>query len=337
MSKSVLTLLATCSLLLGACAHGRPPDRIEDLLSQAFQAAENHHEFDLDPEAAALLGAIAQVDPDFPGVQELGEDLDPAARAGMQRSLLGMNRKLRPSIQRPIWAQLLLFLPDRLLDLLDVVTFDVHFGLGAFADVHVTRAIQASAGARATGGLGLHDHRSLGMKSLAEAGVSVLVLGAQSYSGGLVGSSGARGAAGSSAGLHEPTDPLYQSFLDYWAVGASVTAAIFGADIEFHPIQLADFVAGWFWIDFLRDDFARTRALKLDHVEQRMVVELWQLQDSPELIAAYAAAKEEGALSHSSPQVLPSAEVVPVLAVPKGVRTPPSEQQRLQVPAAIVP
>ena len=332
MSKSALTLLATCSLLLGACAHGRPPDRIEDLLSQAFQAAENHHEFDLDAEAAALLGAIAQVDPDFPGVQELSEDLDPDARAGMQRSLLGMNRKLRPSVQRPLWARLLLFLPDRVLDLLDVVTFDVHFGLGAFADVHATRAIQASAGARTTGGLGLHDHRSLGMKSQAEAGVSAILLGAQSYSGGLVGTSGALGAAGSSVGLHEPTDPLYQSFRDYWGVGASVTAAILGAEIEFHPIQLADFLAGWFWIDFLRDDFAHTRALKLDYVEQRMVVELWQLQDSQELLQAYAAAKEQGALSHSSPQAPP-----PPVVVPDGLRMRPSEKQRLQLPAAIAP
>ena len=130
-----------------------------------------------------------------------------------------MNRKLRPSVRRPLWARLLLFLPDRVLDLLDVVTFDVHFGLGAFADVHATRAIQASAGARTTGGLGLHDHRSLGMKSQAEAGVSAILLGAQSYSGGLVGTSGALGAAGSSVGLHEPTDPLYQSFRDYWGVG----------------------------------------------------------------------------------------------------------------------
>ncbi len=320
-------LIAVCALLLAACAH-RSPDRVEDLLSQAFQAAENHHEFELDPEAAILLRAIQGVDPHFPGVADLQEDLDLDGR--LDRSLLGVNRRLRPDVHRELWKQVLLYLPDRVLDLLDVVSFDVHLGWGAFADVYATRAMQFGGGARATGGIGLHDHRSLGLKSQAEAGIHAAIFGADTYSSGLVGTSGARSASSAAAGLHEPTDALYQSFRDYWGVGASATAGIIGAEVEFHPVQLADFVAGWFGLDFLHDDFARTRALRLDKVELQMVSELWQMRDDPGLLEEYALARQQGELSNRPvPQ--------PVEPPKAPSRMQPSEAQKLQPASMISP
>ena len=129
----------------------------------------------------------------------------------MQQSPLGMNRKLRAQADRPIWARALLWLPDRALDLMDVVTFEAHTGVGLFADAHATRAMQLLGGARSIDGFGLHDHRSLGIRSQAEAGLAALMAGAQSYASGIVGTSGAYGAADGFAGLHEPGDPLYQS------------------------------------------------------------------------------------------------------------------------------
>ena len=295
--KLTLTLLACASLLLAACAN-RPPDRIEELLSQALRAAESHHEFENDPEATVLVDAIHSVDPQFPGLLELRDELDPAARLDMRRSWLGMNRKLRPEIRRPVWAQALLWLPDRVLDLMDVVSFDVHFGLGAYADAHVTRAVQVAGGMRTTGGIGLHDHRSLGLKSQAEAGLTAIAVGAHSYGGGLVGTSGARAATGSAVGLHRPNDSLYQSFRDYWAVGGSVTAVIIGGEAELHPVQLVDFLAGWVGLDLLRDDFRHTRSLRLDGVDRQLMAELWNVKQSPELLTAYHEAKQRGELAH---------------------------------------
>ncbi len=278
MAQTARTVLAVWALLLAGCAHDRAPERIGDLLSHGLLAAQNHHARALDAEAAALLAAVAAVDPAYPGLGELRASLDPRATAGMQRSPLGMNRKLRAQADRPTWARALLWLPDRALDLMDVVTLEVHTGVGLFADAHATRAMQLLGGARSIDGFGLHDHRSLGIRSQREAGLAVLMAGAQSYASGIVGTSGAYRAADGFAGLHEPGDPLYQSSRDYWAIGVSATAVMIGAELEFHPVQFADFVAGWFGIDFLRDDFAYTRALKLDPVDQQRIAELWRIR-----------------------------------------------------------
>lgn len=333
MSRSTPLLVAICSLLVSACAH-RPADRIEDLLANALRAAENHHEFDLDPEAAVLLHAMRGVDPDFPGTAELYGDLDLDAIVGLDRGLLGMNRKLRPDIEREVWQQVVLWIPDRVLDLLDIVSFDVHMGWGVFADAHATRAMQLVGGARVTGGIGLHDHRSLGMKSQGEAGFNVAILGAHSYAGGLVGTSGAQAAISNSAGWHEPTDPLYRSLRDYWAFGASATAAIIGAEVEIHPVQIADFVAGWIGIDFLNDDFAHTRALRLEMAERQMIAELWKIQDNQALLDEYVAARQRGELSN--PPVPPRPSEPSSAPLPDS-RTPPSDRQRLQRPASMAP
>lgn len=290
-SKQRCPLVILCCLALSACAFNRHPDQVEDLLAQALRAAEKHREFEMDGEAALLIGAISAIDTDYPGLRDLTDDLDPAARVGMTRSLLGMNRKFRPQVERSVGARALLWLPDRLLDLVDVVTVGIHLGPGAFADAHVTRAFQVSAGFRTTGGLGLHDHRSLGMKSQAEAGLNVIAVGAQSYAGALMGTTGTRGSSDSSKGLNRPSAPVYQQLRDYWAVGASGTAGILGVEVDLHPLQLADFFAGIVGFDFLNDDLARTRGLKLDAVENKLLIDLWKVRSSKSTLAAYLDAK----------------------------------------------
>lgn len=288
-------------LLLTACAT-RTPDQVEDLLFQALRAAETHHEFDLDPEAAVLLDAIYAIDESFPGALDLEEDLDPAARLGMEPSLLGMNRRLRPAVERSPRTRALLWLPDRLLDLLDIVTVGFHLGPGAFADVHLTRGFQLNAGLHSTAGIGLHDFRSVGMKSEAEAGLNVIAFGAHTYGGALVGTTGTYASTGNTHGLHRPMAPLYQELRDYWAIGANATGGILGAEVEFHPLQLVDFFAGFATVDLLRDDLALTRGLKLDKVESRLLAELWRVRSAPKVVAAYLDAKYAGMLSQGMPE-----------------------------------
>ncbi len=202
-----------------------------------------------------------------------------------------MNRKLRPHVDRSPLARAALYLPDRILDLMDVVTVGVHVGPGAFVDVHATRAVQASGGARSTGGVGLHEGRSLGTKGQAEAGLTVIALGAQTYAGGLVGTSGAASVVDSLAGMHQPSDRLYQEIRDYWAVGASATVGAVGFEADVHLLQIADFLTGWVGIDYLHDDFAHTRALRFDEPEPKLLAELSGVRQSRESQRAYREAK----------------------------------------------
>ena len=283
-----LTRLVICvasSALASACVS--TPSEVDELLGRAIQTAGSLHERELYPEAALFLEVVEVVDPDYPGLLEIDTDLDPVVRERMRRNALGMNRSMRPPVERSFRAKALLYLPDRLLDLMDVVTFDVHCGIGAFADAHATRAMQVAAGLRSSGGIGVHGQRSLGFKSQSEAGLTLVAVGGSSFTTGLIGTSGRRGGADDFAGLHKPAMPAYQTVRDYWAIGASATAAIVGAEVEFHPVQLVDFLAGWVGVDFLRDDWARTRSLDLGRSQQLLLAELWRLRGSRRAIEAY--------------------------------------------------
>lgn len=288
--------IALAALALAACSSPRTPDQVDFLLAQALHAAASRHDGDMDAEAAILVQAIAAVDPDYPGLGGLNQDLDPHVKAQMTRGVLGANRQLRPSVDRPLALRALLYLPDRVLDLLDVVTAGVHLGPGAFGDVHVTRGLQLSAGMRSVGGVGLHERRSVGLKSQTEAGFSVLMAGAQSYGSAVVGSSGLYSAAGQWAGVSQPSEPVYQSVRDYWAVGGSATALLFGFEVDFHPVQLVDFLAGFVLIDFANDDFAHTRSLDLDAVENQLLTQIWGVRKSKGTLVAYRAAVRTGTL-----------------------------------------
>ena len=183
----------------------------------------------------------------------------PTSTAPLAHPLLGSNVADREPVERPLWARALLYVPDRLLDLGDVFSFDVHLGVGALANLHFTRAVQMGAGLREVAGVGWHEQRSLGFQIQGDAQLLLPGIGAEAGHVGTLGTSGIRRASEATAGLIEPTDPLYQQYRDYWAVGGQVTLLFVGVDFDLHPVQLADFAAGWFGIDFLKDDFARSR------------------------------------------------------------------------------
>ncbi len=278
-------------LLASGCATPRSPAQVGELLESTLKAAWLRQQADMAPEAAVLAHAVAMVDSEYPGLAELREMLDPEEIKRMKAGWLGINRRLRPAAERSLGTRVLLWLPDRLLDVLDVASVDVHFGPGVFADSHVTRGFQAAAGFRSTGGLGLHENRSLGFKSRSEVGATLIAAGAHSYAGANMGTTGVLAGSGNTLGLHRPGNPLYHQLLDYWAVGASATVVFLGADLDVHPIQLVDLFAGFVGIDFLNDDLARTRRVDLDAVERGLVREVWEVRRQRRTVEAYLAAR----------------------------------------------
>jgi hypothetical protein len=280
-----LATAALCCAFTSACSS--TPTPVDQMLARAVFTAGQLHEHELDAEAALFLDVVDVVDPAYPGLLEIDTDLDPAVRERMRPSVLGMNRRLRPAAGRSFGTQALLYLPDRVLDLMDVVTFGVHFGYGVFADLHATRAAQAVGGIHSVGGLGLHEQRSLGIKSQSELALALVAAGGNSFASGTIGTSGVRGAADGIVGLHKPSMPAYQRVRDYWGIGGSATAGLAGAELELHPVQLVDFLAGWVGIDFLHDDWARTRSLRLDRSQELLLSELWRLRGADDRIAEY--------------------------------------------------
>ncbi len=277
MTKSIAAALI--ALLTSACASVPSQEETNAMLRGALSAAEARVEQGDLAEAAVLLHSIEKVSSDYPGVKELSEKVGPQIADIENRSWLGINRRMRVATDSSFLYRLILYAPDRVFDLLDLVTFDVHVGVGAYANLHATRAVQAGGGLRTKIGAGLHDQRSIGLANEAELGVAVLALGTQSFSGASVGLPGGLAVgADSMAGMHWPSDDLYQTYRDYWAVGASFTAGLVGLEFDFHPIQIFDFLGGLLFIDFARDDLATTRRLRFNAVEHQLIRSLNEVE-----------------------------------------------------------
>ena len=285
----VLLALAT---LACACTTPHPPTEVLRLIEDSTHAARIHQQAGEPIEAAELTNAVLGADPEYAPALELRDSLPSHLAALYGHRVLGANFARRIPTERPTWAKALLYLPDRFLDLFDVISVDFHAGGGAYVNYHVTRAAQVGIGLRAVSGVGWHERRSLGIKSQAQSEIVLVALGAEAYAGHVVGTSGIFAAVDTQAGLHRPSSPSYQQYRDYWGVGASATIAFLGFEYEFHPVQLADFAAGWALVDFLNDDFAVTRGLNLSRGERNWIQSLYELERSPEARPAYRRLRE---------------------------------------------
>ncbi|MEQ8822730.1 MAG: hypothetical protein RLY93_21035 [Sumerlaeia bacterium] len=284
MARLPVLLLFVCLLLASGCGTRYTPLDVDASLRHAESVADYHLEEGNDYEAAMVADMIMGIDPDSFLAQDISDDLRDVAR---QRNALGYNKGIRPDFARPWWAHVLLYLPDRFLDGVDLVTFDLHFGFGAYVDAHVTHMLQAMLGARAISGIGLHQGRSLGVETAAESGIGILPFGAHTMVGSRAGTSGVATGQYGVAGFISPYAERFQYYEDYYAIGASVTAGILGVSVDVHPVQLGDFLLGIFTFDFLNDDLARTRGTRFSSLEKRLLLDLTRMSRSRKSISKY--------------------------------------------------
>ena len=288
--RSLLATVTLAHLALG-CAQTVPmrPQRVAEILEQSTTAAQAHVQASEDFEAAQLLMAVDQVDPDFPAAQSLRAGIPEDLLRREHPTALGSNVAFRPPIDRSIGARILLYLPDRVLDLLDVASLEMRFGLGGGAEVHATRAGQLGLEGAYSGSLGWFDHRALGGRYQVFTGAAIGPLASRYLLIGGASTAGLQLVNAHSSGIDTPYQPLYQEFRDYWAVGASAMVISYGAAADIHPVEVADFVAGFVGVDFLRDDFATTRGLRLSVTDKELLERMHDVESSPEMLNAYRA------------------------------------------------
>ena len=129
---------------------------------------------------------------------------------------------------------LLLYIPNRVCDVFDLVRARVRVGPGFAVGVRVTRYGELSAHAYSSIYAGLHGPRTepripwpVGIES--RAGATVLVADAST----------------------KATAPTY----GYGEVGLGFQAGIIGLDVGADPVEALDLVLGFFFIDLTGDDF----------------------------------------------------------------------------------
>lgn len=155
-----------------------------------------------------------------------------------------------------IGEKLLFYIPNRIVDALDFVTLSLGVGPVIEARLMATRAIDVGLGAgMAAKGYKLHN-RQYGF-GLEEGWYwSFIFVGEEDFSV-FESTSLVSKYTETRAGFPEPTQRVYDFFdgpRDYWAFGGALGLGLDG-ELYVHPVELADFILGFFLIDIKDDDF----------------------------------------------------------------------------------
>ena len=139
-----------------------------------------------------------------------------------------------PPEQHSFWHKVVMYLPNRVFDVLDIFRARVRVGPGAAVGVRATKYVSAYVGSYASVYAGLPGPRQrvtprspVGLESY--NGISVSVADA-TFDGGV-------------GPNYSPTE-----------VGASVQLLLVGVDVDFDPVELVDFLGGFFFLKIRKDD-----------------------------------------------------------------------------------
>jgi hypothetical protein len=219
-------------------------------------------------EVVYITRALLDSEPDNYDVRRLQDTAvaaQPATADMVNKSLLGVNLSDRITDENfSILGSILLYIPNRILDLIDLITVEagVCFGIGVKAQATdaFSVGLQGSAGEAMFGLVG----RNISVRATQEEFVHLLPVGSAYLSEARAYTAGTYGMMSSLNGLKEPTDTIYQRARDYWAIGAQAEALAVAANVKMHPVEVFDFIAGFLFFDPLKDDIGSTRPIHID-------------------------------------------------------------------------
>lgn len=170
--------------------------------------------------ALVLLPACGSIRPDLVVPPEAPKSAETARPAPKEEE---------PKESRGFLMGVAMYLPGRVFDLFDVARAGVNVGPGAGIQLKATDAVQLTAMARTSVGLGLETLRHSPVAAGAEASTGLSVVG-----------------AGADAGLTWPQSPT--------DVRLELHPLIVGAHAAIDPVEILDFVLGFVLIDVRSDD-----------------------------------------------------------------------------------
>lgn len=152
--------------------------------------------------------------------------------------------------------KLTLYLPNRVMDLLDTFTLNIGGGPTLHAELYATHACQVGGGLGYTFQLMKDFNRQYGWAAQNGYGT---------YLPGMVKEDIERKPTSmfvsdfwqNVQGVPAPTDPIYDprtGARDYWEFGGSLGAVVLDVTVSVHPVELLDAFLGFFFIDIRNDD-----------------------------------------------------------------------------------
>ena len=161
---------------------------------------------------------------------------------------------VEPSTSRVIADKILMYIPNRLADLADIISIDLEAGTAAKFGINLTHAFGVGAGYGNTGKISWNYGRKYGtgISTVSQAWFLAAAKGTLMQDciyGNL------NEYDFSYSGFRAPWDPAFvKKYQDYWAL--DVTGVLLaGGRIAIHPVELADFICGLFCIDISGDDY----------------------------------------------------------------------------------
>ncbi|WP_125169479.1 hypothetical protein [Leptospira hartskeerlii] len=221
-------------------------------------------------EASESLRAVFRIYPENEKAELLWEQLpDIWQKRTKYDNALGQGFSKRSPEENSFWEKLAWYIPDRILDLLDIYSINVMIGPQIGASAWYTRAVQVTLYAGKTVSAGWSQKRNLGITEESSAEYAFLGFGGSAIHGRRIGT-GRRAYAGIWDGffVHMPSNPLYVNYRDYWSTGAKLGVVLIGAELECHYAEVADFLAGFFLVDFMGDDFATTGSIYFNREQE---------------------------------------------------------------------
>ena len=154
-----------------------------------------------------------------------------------------------------VWSKLALYIPNRIMDAVDIVNLSVGVGPVLRAEVHTTRAFAFGAGAGAEVIAVKGANRQYGVCRQAGYDMSFAMFNEVS----LVRDGTSRLVIPfviDERGFPIPNERLYEFYngaRDYWEFGGSLALGLSGT-LAISPVEMVDFIAGFFFIDLKDDD-----------------------------------------------------------------------------------
>lgn len=240
--------------------------------------AEKHMENNEYPQSLILYRSLFDAEPTNTDItKKLDGILENAPELSrlLSKKMLGSNITDRmPNKDFGLGGKIALYLPNRILDILDIITCEVGICLGLGAGFKATEYV--TAGAQVSSGealIGLNRRHFSGRGTMEEyielfPVEARAIIEARAYTGGIY------SMMYTSAGLKNPEDTIFQRARDFWALSASAEALIVATRVEVHPIEFWDFFAGWLMFDPLCDDMGTSKAIKLTDTEKNALIRL---------------------------------------------------------------
>ena len=206
-----------------------------------------------------VLGAgtsLTAQDAKTPSSQEVKAAEQEAAVVLSEEEKMVASENQTPPLLRGLTGKLLMYLPNRLMDLLDIFSLELRGGAAIGADVRLTRAVGLAAEIGATGDLIKGYNRQYGCALTQGYEALFLIPMAEnmdrSISYGYVNKYWQYGT-----NFPLPSDAVYAprtGARDYWAIEAGAICLV-GAKVAVHPLAFVDFFAGLILLDPSDDDY----------------------------------------------------------------------------------